>query len=178
MTKPILACISAGAMLAASSPVSAQAVGPFGAVGDIETRAMVGVTIPFGPRSKDAETKPRLDLRIEGARWQQDATDAPRLSFVPQRRNARQLELSFTFEEKPRFLLNGFAMQTYYGFGADQDAEDSAEEGEEGEEEGRTTGQKILRGAAFTGGAVALLVGGSLAALLIACSSDDEGCGE
>ena len=163
-------------LLMGASLASAQSVGPFSHTGSFETRAMVGVTIPLGSRSESAEAKPRFDLTIEGAQLRHGVDGfANTFSIRPERRNIRRATVSWTIENRPQFLLNGYSLQPSDHLYADEPAD--GEEGEDSEKNGRSTGKKILRGAAVAGGVAALAVGVGIAAIIAQCNSD-EGCGE
>ncbi|MDJ0978593.1 MAG: hypothetical protein QNI87_08650 [Erythrobacter sp.] len=159
----------------APASVNAQTFGASTGAGAVETRAMVGVTIPFGAKRRQAETRPRFDLRLEAADYRPDFNDAPdrRIGLQP-RRNVRRVSLSWTMEDRPRFLLNGRVLESQYRLSADEDTSEENEEGTQ-EKKGTTTGQKVLRGAAVAGGVMVVIAGIGLIGVLTQCDGDD-GC--
>ncbi|MDJ0978592.1 MAG: hypothetical protein QNI87_08645 [Erythrobacter sp.] len=161
-----------------TAPARAQALAPFTDAGAVETRAMVGITIPLGSRSKSVEAKPRFDLTLERAQFRQGVDGFNQnISIRPERRNVRSTKLSLTLEEQPRFLLNGLAFQSDYSLHADEDEEGAQEDGED-KKSGRSTGKKVLRGAAVAGGVFVTVIAVGFTAFLIECRNDEEGCGE
>ena len=155
----------------ASQPVHAQSVNAFDNHGRVETRAMLGVTIPLGGKKRAQETKPRLDLRFDTSRIDSDPARTRTLDPLRlQRRDIRQSVFSITMENRPRLMLNGYAVAqvgpTLY---ADQDAETT----EEGEKEERGTGEKILRGAGWAGIGALAVVGVGAGVFLLSCGDGD-----
>ena len=122
-----------------------------------DVRASVGITIPFGGASRErADMQPRFDVIVETGEsdWQSQARNLDN-PLTDSRRNVRQGRMSLTFEEEPRFLLNGESFSEPYVAHADgQDAEGAEEQGEE--RRGRNTLQKIGLGAAILGGVAVL----------------------
>lgn len=109
---------------------------------------MVGISIPFGGAGRDrADLQPRFDLRVQSDRYEYRGFDP---AFGESRR-VGEGRLSFTLEEQPRFLLNGEALLTEQRLHAAQDGDAGQDAEEEGDDDGRSTVQKIGRGAAFVG---------------------------
>lgn len=115
------------AALAVSMPnvVNAQDVGQFDFDRRSETRAMIGISIPFGgAETRRADMQPRVDLRVQRAQhgWNDSDRNASLLPF-PHRYNEREARVSLTFEDSPRLLLQG--RETGLNFGANANAEGS-----------------------------------------------------
>ena len=139
-------------------------------------RAMVGITIPFGGDRRSAESQPRFDLQFERSEIGADNRIMRRVNPIAlDRRQVRRATVSLTFEQEPRFLVNGVSFDQAARLYSGQDESGEAEETEGEEREGRTTGQKVLRGAAVAGGVFIVITGVALAALIIDCK-DDDGC--
>jgi len=163
--------ITLGSLIAA--PVHAQSAHPFQDHGRVESRAMLGVTIPLGGQKQKADTKPRFDLRIDTSRIDGDFTRAPTLDpFRQNRRDVRQSVVSLTMERQPRVMLNGFSLAQMGSPVLRADEEPEAEEGEDTKNE-RSTGEKVLRGAGWVGiGALGVLAVGA-GIFLISCDDGD-----
>lgn len=155
----------------ACQPVHAQSVNAFDNHGRVETRAMLGVTIPFGGKKREAETKPRLDLRFDTSRIDSDPARTRTLDPLRlQRRDIRQSVFSITMENRPRLMLNGYSIaQVGPTLFADQDAETT----EEGEKKERGTGEKILRGAGWVGIGALAVVGVGAGVFLLSCGDGE-----
>ena len=164
----------AGASLAALAcqPLAAQSIASFEETGRVDTRAMVGITIPLGGKSPTRNTEPRLDFRFDTSRIDADPQRQRTLNpLMRQRRNVRATTFSLTFDHNPKLLLNGHA---FASLGSPLLAR--FDEGEEAEKEERSTGQKILRGAGWAGIGALALVGAGAGYLVIRCSGDDSDC--
>ena len=164
--------------LASTSPVQAQSLRAIEGAGQSDTRAMVGITIPFGGDNRSAESQPRLDLKMEMSRIGSGTDIAPSINpLYPDRRDVRRATFSLTFEENPRFMLNGFSLDqgSRLYSGQQEEGDPDAENGEEKAKKERKTGQKVLRGAAVAGGVFVLVLGVGFAAFVIDCN-DDGGC--
>ncbi len=156
--------------LLSAAPLSAQSNINANEFESSEARVMVGFTIPFGGNRRAAQAKPRFDLTVERAERSRRANEASHLLPINlDRQNIRRATLSWTIEEQPSFMLNGQMLQSDYRIYADGESEDNRGE--------RSTGKKILRGAAVAGGLVVVAVGVGIALTLADCRSDD-GCGD
>lgn len=166
--------------LSLSSGASAQSLRSFENDGRNETRAMVGITIPFGGDRRSAENKPRVDFRMQSAEIGSSYDlEQVRNPLLLDRRDVRQATVSLTFEDNPRFLLNGRSLSPKPLLRAAQDGDEEASaEGEENTEEkkDRTTGEKVLRGAAFSALAAVTVAAGAFTYFLARCG--DGSCSE
>lgn len=164
--------------IAIVSSASAQSIRGFEEEGRQETRATIGITIPFGGDRRSAESKPRVDLRLQAAEIGSPSEfQLSPTNYLPDRSNVRETTLSLTFEDNPRFLVNGQAAGMSHYAHADQESGDEPVaddvESDEGEREGRTTLQKIGLGAAIAGGVV-LVAGGIFIANVLHCNGFDD----
>lgn len=149
----------------------AQSFRSFENEGLSETRAMVGITIPFGGNRHSEENKPRFDFRMQAAEIGHTYDfDRSRNPIQFDRRDIRQATVSLTFEDKPRFLLNGRSLSYEPTFHAAQESQGEAtaeiEEDSSSKKE-RTTGQKVLRGAGFAAIATGIFFAGALGYLVL-----------
>ena len=146
-------------------PAQAQ-VGPFQqSAMPSDVRVSVGVSIPLGGPRDRTDRAPRLELSMAPEYAVQENDGLPLLRpLEPAHQQRPSLPLvSFNLDDS-RTL--SFAGQPIYSSRLYADEGES----EEGERRGRTTGQKILRGAAVAGAVVALGVGG----LVIAYATTDN----
>lgn len=159
-----LTCLSV--LLAPSA--QAQSLRSFEGGGRLESRAMIGLTIPLGGKSARRNAEPRIDFRIDASRIDSNPPEAQ--AFNPlwdDRRDVRAATFSLTFEDNPKLLLNGHAL-TSFGVPVLR-ADESQEEGEEKDHKAlRTVGWVALG---------ALVFYGSVAAITAAeCSGSDSDC--
>lgn len=161
------ASLSALVIVALASPGHAQSLRSFEADGRLETRAMLGITIPLGGKSTKRNTEPRLDFRFDASRIDSDPFQTRTLNpLLRERRDLRATTLSLTFEQDPKLLLNGSAF-------ASMGSPILSSTEEDAEKEGRSTGEKILRGVGWAGIGAVVLLGGTAAAFFLSC---DEVC--
>ena len=156
MKPNVVAIAVLGALI--SQPLSAQSLRSFENNGRQETRAMVGLTIPLGGKSRSRNNEPRLDFRLDTSRLVGVRFRARSLNSIFQdRRDVRATTFSLTFENNPKLLLNG---HSFASFGSP--VLRAQEESEEAEKEERSTGAKIARGFGWAGiGALAVLGAGA-----------------
>ena len=166
-----------GVALASASSAAAQSVRAFAEEGRAETRVMAGISIPFGgPRSNDSA--PRMDLRLQSARIGQSTAEPVVMDRAPDDYlHLRESRISLTFEDEPRFLVNGRSFASYrLQAGQEQeqpDEQSSQDPDEEGisDEERRKRRERrrreaavdvlrpVAKGALIAGGVVAVGLG-------------------
>ena len=103
MKQSVVAAVALGALV--SQPLSAQSLRSFEETGRSEARAMVGLTIPLGGKSKDRNSEPRLDFRFDTSRVDNDPFRArPLHPLLQDRRDVRATTVSLTFEANPKLM--------------------------------------------------------------------------
>ncbi|KLE32616.1 hypothetical protein AAW01_00675 [Aurantiacibacter gangjinensis] len=158
-----------------ASPAAAQDITGFDNEASRDMRAMVGVTIPLGGRTQHGESEPRFDLRFETGEsdWHSRA-QAQANPLLDHRQELRQGTISLTFEDNPRFLINGTSLVPQSTVLASQDEPLGSGDGPNGGDEPNEPDavDHIARGALFAGVAVATGVAAIVAAF--ALSDNDE----
>ena len=97
------------------SVTSAQSLNGFENEGRVESRAMVGVSIPLGQAKRSEQTAPRVDFSFRSgrigrsARFDHDVRKAPDIGWQPERGST----LSLTLQGSPRLMLNGQRLATF-----------------------------------------------------------------
>ncbi|MBH5322267.1 hypothetical protein [Aurantiacibacter sediminis] len=175
-------CLFAGlASLAATGAAAAQDIHGFERDPQRDMRASVGISIPFGGSNRQAANmQPRFDFHIEtgDSDWHSRAQNLadPRNDA---HRNVRRSQFSLTFEDEPRFLVNGAAPLEIAALraGQDGDPDDQPQGTGDGPNGGDDVDEPdaidhIARGALFTGAVVATGVAVIVGAFVL--SDNDE----
>ena len=189
--RPIATIAFIGAVLALPSSASAQSIRAFAEEGRTETRVMAGITIPFGG-TRSTDKAARMDMKLQSARiGQSTATPTEVDRTFDDYVNRRESRISLTFENEPRFLINGRSFASYRLQAAqEQEQEQPVEEtsldpDEEGisEEERKKRRERrrreaavdvvrpVAKGALIAGGVVAL----GLEAIALSYATADDG---
>ena len=187
--RPIATIAFIGAVLALPSSASAQSIRAFAEEGRTETRVMAGITIPFGG-TRSTDKAARMDMKLQSARiGQSTATPTEVDRTFDDYVNRRESRISLTFENEPRFLINGRSFASYRLQAAQEQEQpveepslDPDEEGISDEERRRRRAKRdgdavmsvvrpVAKGALIAGGVVAL----GLGAIALSYATADDG---